>query len=115
MVGPGEVDDELQDEVKGECSEKYGPVAKCTIYEVTGSVPPEEAVRIFVQFQDAEDATKGTGYGIAFWKRLLRLISTFCVFDGSSYRLEWTVFGGRKVKAVYYDERRFERMDITSQ
>ncbi|KAE9329684.1 hypothetical protein PR003_g15495 [Phytophthora rubi] len=91
MVGPGEVDDELQEEVKGECSETYGPVTKCTIYEVTGRVSPEEAVRIFVQFQNAEDATKAiTGLNGRF-------------------------FGGRKVKAVYYDERRFERMDLTSQ
>jgi splicing factor 45 len=60
MVGPGQVDDELQDEVKGECSETYGPVIKCVIYEVTGRVPPEEAVRIFVQFRNPGDATRGT-------------------------------------------------------
>ena len=59
MVGPGEVDEELQDEVKGECCETYGPVAKCVIYEVTERVPPEEAVRIFVQFTNPGDATKG--------------------------------------------------------
>ncbi|KAG6966048.1 hypothetical protein JG688_00006958, partial [Phytophthora aleatoria] len=87
MVGPGEVDDELQEEVKGECSEKYGPVTKCMIYEVTGRVSPEEAVRIFVQFRNAGDATKG---------------------------LNGRFFGGRKVKAVYYDEGKFERMDLTS-
>ncbi|GMF30712.1 unnamed protein product [Phytophthora lilii] len=60
MVGPGEVDDELQDEVKGECTETYGPVTKCVIYEVAGRVLPEEAVRIFVQFRHPGDATKGT-------------------------------------------------------
>ena len=59
MVGPGEVDDELKDEVKGECSEKYGPVTKCVVYEETGKAVPEEAVRIFVQFTNFEDATKG--------------------------------------------------------
>uniref|UniRef100_H3HEF3 RRM domain-containing protein n=1 Tax=Phytophthora ramorum TaxID=164328 RepID=H3HEF3_PHYRM len=80
MVGPGEVDDELQDEVKGECAETYGPVTKCMIYEVAERVPPEEAVRIFVQFRNAGDATKG-----------------------------------RKVQAVYYDEGKFERMNLTSQ
>lgn len=60
MVGPGEVDDELQEEVKEECAEKYGPVEKCVIYEVTGRVSPEEAVRIFVQFQRQSDAEKGS-------------------------------------------------------
>ncbi|KAL4160148.1 hypothetical protein PRNP1_000719 [Phytophthora ramorum] len=91
MVGPGEVDDELQDEVKGECAETYGPVTKCVIYEVAERVPPEEAVRIFVQFRNAGDATKAlTGLNGRF-------------------------FGGRKVQAVYYDEGKFERMDLTSQ
>ncbi|CAH0476379.1 unnamed protein product [Peronospora belbahrii] len=91
MVGPGEVDDELQDEVKGECSDKYGPVAKCVIYEVIERVSPEEAVRIFVQFTNPGDATKAlTG-------------------------LHGRFFGGRKVKAEYYDESKFERMDLKSQ
>ncbi|CAI5703457.1 unnamed protein product [Peronospora effusa] len=91
MVGPGEVDEELQDEVKGECSETYGPVAKCVIYEATERVSPEEAVRIFVQFTNPGDAAKAlTG-------------------------LHGRFFGGRKVKAVYYDESKFERMDLKSQ
>lgn len=33
MVGPGEVDDDLQPEVTKECS-KYGEVVKCLVYEV---------------------------------------------------------------------------------
>ena len=33
MVGPGEVDDDLQPEVAEECS-KYGEVVKCLVYEV---------------------------------------------------------------------------------
>ena len=34
MVGPGEVDDDLQPEVTEECS-KYGDVVKCLVYEVS--------------------------------------------------------------------------------
>lgn len=59
MVGPGEVDAELQDEVKEECASKYGPVDKCLVYEITTRVRPEEAVRIFVKFQRASDADNG--------------------------------------------------------
>ena len=33
MVGPGEVDEDLQPEVTEECS-KYGDVANCLVYEV---------------------------------------------------------------------------------
>ena len=33
MVGPGEVDDELERETGEEC-EKYGKVVKCLIFEV---------------------------------------------------------------------------------
>ena len=34
MVGPGEVDDDLQPEVAEECS-KYGEVVKCLVFEVS--------------------------------------------------------------------------------
>jgi len=34
MVGPGEVDDELESETADECG-KYGKVVKCLIFEVS--------------------------------------------------------------------------------
>lgn len=34
MVGPGEVDEELQPEITEECT-KYGEVCKCLIFEVS--------------------------------------------------------------------------------
>lgn len=34
MVGPGEVDDELQPEIEEECQTKYGDIAKVIIFEV---------------------------------------------------------------------------------
>ena len=34
MVGPGEVDDELQPEIEEECSTKYGDIIKVIIFEV---------------------------------------------------------------------------------
>ena len=38
MVGPGEVDDELESETADECS-KYGKVLKCLIFEVSPVSP----------------------------------------------------------------------------
>ena len=58
MVGPGEVDDELEPEVREECSGKYGPVVQVVIFEIPRA-PPDEAVRIFVEFQRVESAIKG--------------------------------------------------------
>ena len=58
MVGAGEVDDELEGEVKEECSTKYGDVVKVTILEVTGTADTE-AVRIFVEFKRIENSIKG--------------------------------------------------------
>ena len=58
MVGPGEVDDDLQPEVQEECQTKYGDVNKVLIFEITEAVP-EEAVRIFVEFKRLESAIKG--------------------------------------------------------
>lgn len=58
MVGPGEVDDELEPEVREECNGKYGAVVQVVIFEIPKAVP-EEAVRIFVEFQRVESAIKG--------------------------------------------------------
>lgn len=58
MVGPGDVDNDLEPEVKDECNTKYGEVVSVVINELT-NVEPEEAVRIFVEFKRIESATKG--------------------------------------------------------
>ena len=88
QVGPGEVDDELEDEVASECA-KYGTVTRVLIFEITeANFPHEEAVRIFVQFERAEETTKA----------LVDLDGRF--------------FGGRIVKAIFYDEDRFGRTEL---
>ena len=59
MVGPGQVDPELEEEVAQECTTKYGAVQSVMIFEVTTpGFPPEQAVRIFVEFERVEEATK---------------------------------------------------------
>ncbi|GAQ78379.1 G-patch domain containing protein [Klebsormidium nitens] len=83
MVGPGEVDDELEEEIAGECA-KYGQVLKVLIFEVTDpSWPANEAVRIFVQFEKADFAMKA----------LIDLDGRF--------------FGGRVVKVTFFSEEKF--------
>lgn len=58
MVGPGEVDPDLEDEVANECS-KYGQVQSVMIFEVTtAGFPDDQAVRIFVEFERMEQAVK---------------------------------------------------------
>lgn len=89
MVGPGEVDDELEPETKEECG-KYGDVVKCLIFELSGSdIPEEEAVRIFIEFKRLESAIKA-------------------VVD-----LNGRYFGGRIVRAGFYDQDRFKRLELT--
>lgn len=39
MVGPGDVDNELEPEVKDECNTKYGDVIKVLIHEVRKKIP----------------------------------------------------------------------------
>ncbi|XP_058125582.1 splicing factor 45 [Anopheles ziemanni] len=87
MVGPGDVDDELEPEVKDECNTKYGDVVTVIIHEVP-NVVPEEAVRIFVEFKRMESAIKA-------------------VVD-----LNGRFFGGRQVRAGFYKQDRFENMDL---
>lgn len=87
MVGPGEVDDDLEPEVKDECNTKYGPVASCIIHEIPHD-NPEEAVRIFVEFQRIESAIKA-------------------VVD-----LNGRFFGGRQVKAMFYDTEKYDNLQL---
>lgn len=86
MVGPGEVDDDLEPEVKEECA-KYGEVGKCVIFEIPNNAE-DEAVRIFVEFKRVESAIKA-------------------VID-----LNGRYFGGRIVKAGFYNLDRFRRFDL---
>jgi len=83
MVGPGEVDDELEPEVKEECNRKYGEVVTVHICEMP-NVTPEETVRIFVEFMRIESAIKA----------LVDLNGRF--------------FGGRQVRCVFYSTEKYE-------
>ncbi len=87
MVGPGEVDDDLQPEVVEECS-KYGDVRQCLIYEIPHGAPDDEAVRIFVQFAKVDSAIKA-------------------IID-----LNGRYFGGRTVTGSFYSEDKFEKFDL---
>ncbi|KAJ4702986.1 DNA-damage-repair/toleration protein [Melia azedarach] len=88
MVGPGEVDDELEEEVGSECA-KYGTVTRVLIFEITEpNFPVDEAVRIFVQFERPEETTKA-------------------LID-----LDGRYFGGRVVRGSFYDEERFNKNEL---
>ncbi|GFR45032.1 hypothetical protein Agub_g6399 [Astrephomene gubernaculifera] len=88
MVGPGQVDEELEEEVGQELT-KYGKVVDVLIFEVTtpGYVE-EEAVRIFVQFERQESATK------------------------AAVDLQGRFFAGRLVRVAFFSEERFKSMDL---
>eukprot|EP00668_Euglena_longa_P017959 GGOE01022445.1.p1 GENE.GGOE01022445.1~~GGOE01022445.1.p1 ORF type:complete len:738 (+),score=202.76 GGOE01022445.1:67-2280(+) len=88
MVGPGEVDDELQDEIMEECT-KFGPVKETHIFERTDAgCPAEEAVRIFIKFLQRE----------VLYKALVAL--------------HGRAFGGRAVCASIYDHERYAKLDL---
>ncbi|KAJ3100211.1 hypothetical protein HK100_004742 [Physocladia obscura] len=83
MVGPGEVDEDLEEETASECA-KFGKVDSVRIYEVRDvSVSSDEAVRIFVKFQSIESAREAKS------------------------KMDGRFFGRRTIKATYFDENRF--------
>ncbi|KAL4427659.1 hypothetical protein ABPG75_001748 [Micractinium tetrahymenae] len=88
MIGPGEVDKDLDREVGEECS-KYGTVTNVMIFEVMEpGFPADQAVRIFVEFDRVEEATKA----------LIDLQGRF--------------FGGREVEASFFEEERFAKREL---
>lgn len=86
LVGAGEVDESLEEETAEEAS-KYGKVRKCVIKEINGA-PDDEAVRIFVEYERSEDAAKALA------------------------DMNGRLFGGRKVKARFYEEERYAKGDL---
>ncbi|KAL4444662.1 hypothetical protein ABPG77_002479 [Micractinium sp. CCAP 211/92] len=87
-IGPGEVDKDLDREVGEECS-KYGTVTNVMIFEVTEpGFPADQAVRIFVEFDRVEEATKA----------LVDLQGRF--------------FAGREVEASFFEEERFAKQEL---
>ena len=75
-------------QVGGECG-KYGTVTRVLIFEVTEpGFPGDQAVRIFIEFDRPEAATKA-------------------LVD-----LEGRFFGGRTVRATFFDEGKFERQEL---
>ena len=89
MVGPGEVDWELEEEVANECKAKYDPILHVTIFEATEStLPDSEVVKIFVEFEDVQGAMKAHA------------------------DLNGRFFGGRKVDAAFFNEMSFEQDDL---
>jgi len=77
MVGPGEADENLRGETANECL-RYGEVIDCEVFEYPNPSSPQEAVRIFVQFENPEQA----------FKALVDLDGRF--------------FAGREIRADYY-------------
>jgi len=86
LVGAGDVDEDLQEETAEEAG-KYGKVIKCVIKEITG-VPDDQAVRIFLEFDVIESSTKA-------------------LVD-----MNGRYFGGRVVKARFFDPARFAADDL---
>ncbi|CAF3422450.1 unnamed protein product [Rotaria sp. Silwood1] len=90
MVGPEDVDDDLQQEITEECS-KYGEVIKVVIYtEQQGEDDnAEQIVKIFVEFQTNKQAEK------------------------TVQSLNNRYFAGRMIKAELYDQTAYQAEDLS--
>uniref|UniRef100_A0A4W4E7E5 RRM domain-containing protein n=1 Tax=Electrophorus electricus TaxID=8005 RepID=A0A4W4E7E5_ELEEL len=91
MVGPEDIDDDLEGEVTEECG-KFGAVNRVIIYqERQGEEEDAEIiVKIFVEFSDSEEMNKAI----------------------QALNNRW--FAGRKVVAEVYDQERFNNSDLSA-
>ena len=100
VVGAGEADDDLEGEMTAECA-RHGPVRQLLIFECTLPAPPadgsaaapptfapEDAVRIFVEFESEAAAAAGCR------------------------ALDGRYFGRRRVAAQLFDGGKFESLDL---
>ena len=88
MVGVGEVDEDLIEEIGKECRGKYGEVERVRVVENGNREVEEERVRVFVLFTSELSALRGVN------------------------GLDGRLFGGRKIKARFYDADKFEAGDF---
>lgn len=90
MVGPEDVDDDLQEEIEEECG-KFGGVERVIIYneQQSEAEDAEVVVKIFVEFKDSESAVKAKD------------------------SLNGRFFGGRRVNATIYDQDLFNHNDLS--
>lgn len=88
MVAPEDIDDMLVQETSDECR-KYGAVKQCVVHKLRG-VPEEESVRIFVAFHNLDCA------------------------KNAHRDLKGRFFGGRKVRASFYEQNKFDARDFES-
>uniref|UniRef100_UPI0037E7F085 poly(U)-binding-splicing factor PUF60a n=1 Tax=Semicossyphus pulcher TaxID=241346 RepID=UPI0037E7F085 len=91
MVGPDDIDDDLEGEVTEECG-KFGRVKRVIIYqERQGEEDDADViVKIFVEFSEASEMNRAI------------------------QALDQRWFGGRKVSAEVYDQERFESSDLSA-
>lgn len=91
MVGPEDIDDDLEGEVTEECG-KFGAVNRVIIYqERQGEEDDAEIiVKIFVEFSDSGEMNKAI----------------------QALNNRW--FAGRKVVAEVYDQERFNKSDLSA-
>jgi splicing factor 45 len=92
MVGPGEVDATLENEIKQEC-QNYGKVKQCIIRDLSMTrskikYPDNECVRIFILYDKQE-------YAVRAYKDL-----------------NGRYFGGRQITASFFSEDRFKMCDL---
>lgn len=87
LAGPGEVDAAMGKEISEEC-EKYGVVLNCQVHESLKEVNPEEVVKVYVKFKYQDQALKA-------------------LMD-----LDGRYFGGREVRADYYNELAFDNSEF---
>ena len=90
MVGPEDVDEELQEEIEEECG-KYGEVERVIIYQEKQGEEEDAPiiVKIFVEFKHSASAKKAK--------------------DALHNRF----FGGRVVVAQIYDQELYENQDLS--
>jgi len=90
MVGPEDVDEDLQRDIEEECA-KYGKVVQVIIYQERQSeaADAEINVKVFVEFETYEEVKKG------------------------KEALNGRFFSGRKIHASVYDQELYDQQDLS--
>jgi poly(U)-binding-splicing factor PUF60 len=119
MAGPEDVDDELEGEITDEAT-KYGIVERVVIYQERQSEKPGDVIiKIFILFQSADRTTPSTHPPTHPPTHRRQLMVVLCWLWGTTEAqkaltsLNGRWFGGRQIKAAFYDEKKFLAEDYS--
>ena len=108
MVGPEDVDEDLQEDVEQECN-KYGKVDHIVIYQVRKILTQQHSWPLTLLHQEKQDESDDAEILVKIFVEFKESISAKKAKNG----LDGRFFAGKTISAIIYDQVLFDQQDYS--